>query len=368
MRVRATSRRDSPLRIRFAALARRAAVFGFLTLRSRRAAMSSDEVVSRFQELMNKASELTNKGHVLSAAEKYACAAEVTRALGPDNLLALGAQLRQVNMLFTYVTSAAGARNSAETRTLAAHRSECVALLCGAVEVLARRCVAGTLLDGKCSHEEVVSYRLAIQHSHSDFTFEFANSFAQLVGYAVYLQAADIMLDVRLWHRAFEAECSKAQLHAFAQQAVLAAEWIQQPRRHGNVPFAPEGSFVKTLRATIVHAGAHGLDARVVQLLADASKRLECSGVLQIRHIEEAFHQITSMRVVSAAAVTKSLSATDRRSCSLAGCGAKEAHPQHFKRCAACRAAAYCCREHQVAHWPAHKAACKAARKVDGGT
>ena len=50
------------------------------------------------------------------------------------------------------------------------------------------------------------------------------------------------------------------------------------------------------------------------------------------------------------------------RSCTLAGCGAKEAHLAQFKRCAACKAVVYCCCEHQVAGWPSHKRACKAAR------
>ena len=31
---------------------------------------------------------------------------------------------------------------------------------------------------------------------------------------------------------------------------------------------------------------------------------------------------------------------------------------------ASCRGVVYCCREHQVSDWPAHKAACKAARKA----
>jgi hypothetical protein len=46
------------------------------------------------------------------------------------------------------------------------------------------------------------------------------------------------------------------------------------------------------------------------------------------------------------------------------GCAAREAHPAQFKSCAACRAVVYCCREHQVADWPSHKAACKAAGKA----
>jgi hypothetical protein len=41
-----------------------------------------------------------------------------------------------------------------------------------------------------------------------------------------------------------------------------------------------------------------------------------------------------------------------------------EAHPAHFKACAACRIAAYCSKEeHQAADWCC-KAACKAARKA----
>ena len=56
------------------------------------------------------------------------------------------------------------------------------------------------------------------------------------------------------------------------------------------------------------------------------------------------------------------------RECALPGCAANEAHVAHFKACSACKASVYCCREHQVAHWPQHKAACKAARKAAAAT
>jgi len=52
------------------------------------------------------------------------------------------------------------------------------------------------------------------------------------------------------------------------------------------------------------------------------------------------------------------------KSCALASCGAKEAHVSHFGKCGSCKTVAYCCRDHQQADWPAHKAACKAARKA----
>ena len=56
------------------------------------------------------------------------------------------------------------------------------------------------------------------------------------------------------------------------------------------------------------------------------------------------------------------------RTCALAGCAAREAHEQQYKKCAACRTVVYCCREHQLANWPAHKAACQAARKAAHAT
>jgi hypothetical protein len=46
------------------------------------------------------------------------------------------------------------------------------------------------------------------------------------------------------------------------------------------------------------------------------------------------------------------------KSCALASCAAREAHPSHFSKCGACKTVAYCCKEHQQADWPA----CKAAR------
>ena len=62
------------------------------------------------------------------------------------------------------------------------------------------------------------------------------------------------------------------------------------------------------------------------------------------------------------AASAAAAAATTLRTCELESCGAREAHPLHFKVCAGCRRAAYCSREHQAADWRAHKAACKAAR------
>ena len=64
------------------------------------------------------------------------------------------------------------------------------------------------------------------------------------------------------------------------------------------------------------------------------------------------------------AAKAEASASAERLCCGLAACGAREAFPGHFKKCSACIAAVYCSREHQVADWPSHKKACKAARKA----
>ena len=46
-------------------------------------------------------------------------------------------------------------------------------------------------------------------------------------------------------------------------------------------------------------------------------------------------------------------------------CGAREDEPKHYKVCARCCAVAYCCKDHQVAHWKAgHKRDCKSVAAV----
>ena len=125
-----------------------------------------------------------------------------------------------------------------------------------------------------------------------------------------------------------------------------------------------EAKFTNALRSAVAFGGVRGLDTGLVQLLAGAWQRLQRSGVLQTRRIEERMGASAPTEQAFLAAVDKSLTAPGLRSCALDGCGAKEAHPAHFKSCAACRAVVYCCREHQVAGWPGHKKACKAARKA----
>ena len=187
---------------------------------------------------------------------------------------------------------------------------------------------------------------------------------APLVGYDQFLHAASKALDVLARARLYAADCSAAQFQTFAQHVVHATELMQQPWRHGQLPTLFEVEFMSSLRREIGRMGANGLDARLVQLLAGAWERLQSSGVVQARDIPTDLVSDASGHNAFITAVHTSLTTPGLRSCALAGCGAKEAHPAHFKSCSACRTVAYCSKEHQVAGWPSHKKACKAARKA----
>ena len=151
------------------------------------------------------------------------------------------------------------------------------------------------------------------------------------------LWSATMEFFVLAFAHAFARECSNFQFQSFAGQAVRSAELMQQPRRHGNTTLGIEADFTVSFRKAVATAAASGLAARLVQQLERAWQRLQRSGVLQTRSIRHPIEFLTEHQCK---------------------------HPAHFKSCAACRAVVYCCREHQMAGWLAHKKACKAARKA----
>ena len=338
-----------------------------LPARARRLAMSSD-VLARVKTFSQKADDLFDKGYLLRAAENFGRAAEAARPLGADNFVTLCMQLQKSNMLGSWAFYAPVPDSTAKTAdatACAAHRAEFITLLSSAVEALERRRVAGKLLEGKCAAVEEAWYAGEWQLLRgADCTAVEAAIVGELVGFEMFMRAATHVANVLACARFFAVECSATQFQSFAQHVVRAAVLMQLPRRHDNAILAIEASFADELRYAAAEAGSNGLDARLVQLLASAWQRLQRSGVLQARCIEERIRKDAVKQAELQAAMQSSMTAQGLRTCALPGCGAKEAHPTHFKSCAACRGVVYCCREHQVAGWPSHKKACKAALKA----
>ena len=187
---------------------------------------------------------------------------------------------------------------------------------------------------------------------------------AALVGVETFLRAANTAWLVLVHAELYAAACSAAQFQSFAQHVVHATELMQLPRRLGDVAVDQEEMFAALFRDAFGNGGTKQLAPHLVLQLVAAWQQLQRSGVLQARGIEKHLVVNESENQAFAAAVQNSMTAPGLRSCALAGCGAREAHPAHFKSCAACRTVAYCSKEHQVEAWPAHKKACKAARKA----
>jgi hypothetical protein len=95
-----------------------------------------------------------------------------------------------------------------------------------------------------------------------------------------------------------------------------------------------------------------------------AWRRLQSSGVLQRRGILQGVSFVTAHNTHVTATAAATAAARGLHFCALPTCGAQEVHASQFKRCSACSGVVYCCKEHQVQDWPAHKAACRAARKA----
>ena len=322
--------------------------------------MSSD-VLARVNALFMKACEVGEKGQLLRTAEYYGRAADAARALGADSVVAVHLQLRQCCMLGGYAALAPD--GTADARLRATCRAEYIVLFSGVIAALERRRAAGTLMEGKCTAAEEAWWSSGLMTRA--FTADVdAKCCAALVGFDAFLRAANLTWLVLKNAELFAAECSPAQLQSFAQHVVHAAELMQQPRRHNNLPLNQDGAFAQGLRNFVAEAGAIRLDAHLVQLLAGAWQRLQRSGVLEARHIVYGVKNHAAGKRAFEMALTENMNAPGLRNCALDGCGSKEAHPAHFKSCAACRTVAYCSKEHQVEDWPRHKKACKAARKA----
>ena len=333
--------------------------------------MSSD-AFSLAQEYQRKAGELRAKGHILRAAQYYGRAAEVARDLdpGPDNLAVVNMQFQQAHCLMVYLSAASKTSDQVTVNpgSLAAQRAECVALLSAVVAALERRQVAGTLLEGRCTAAEEAWLATQVYIPNTVSAAD-ASDRLRMVGYETVLNVATAVLDVLVSVRFFENDCSSAQFHSYARLVVTAAEMMQRPHPLATRRFSPEIGFARKFHFHLPSfTTGCGLDPQLDLLLTETWQRLLQSGTLDRRGILDKLgcendifgHAVNAIN----AAINAAITSPSLRSCALESCGTREAHPQHFKQCAACRTVVYCCKEHQLEDWPTHKAACKAARKA----
>jgi len=325
--------------------------------------MSSRDL-SRIVALTSKAHELQMKGHFARAVEKSAAAIAAAQELAQEDCLVVThLQLMQVSALKGYEVTPGIAAD-----TVSAACEQGFQMLLTAIATLERRRAAGMLLAGACrSWPEEEWYGQFLQHREvlnncAPWTPEHLAVLAHFVGYDAFLLAAAVAGLAAMNPPAGTASSDVLTCLHFALRAI---DVFEQPREILNdYPLNSEQILTSLMQKTCTMYGRCTEAGPLLPVLLARWQRFTCSGVLLERGIGAGAARFYGHAIANIAANAARLAAATLRCCSLRSCAARELHPKHFKQCGACHGAAYCCREHQLEDWPAHKAACKAARKA----
>jgi hypothetical protein len=331
--------------------------------------MSDSADLTRVIAVSHKCCELVTKGHYARAAEKYSRAVEeAEKALPfPDCLVACSLRQQHLHALMRHATTPAAEPAGAGD----ALREAFLHLLPSVMAVLERRKAAGTLLPGTCRPVEEAYHMAAVRNNlkldgwTQASAAEEAAVLAPYVGIETcFLVATSVAymltyMDSLMMKRAFV--LSDEQKHAAFLFLASALDLMSRPRDYESW-LAGEPGLVHHLRKLI--PAVSDADEPATQKLCAAWRRLLRSGVLRAREIDDGIDAAIQQSTLTRTAAEADLAAGRLQQCALAGCAASESHVSQFKRCGACRTVVYCCREHQVADWPSHKAACKAAQKA----
>jgi hypothetical protein len=331
--------------------------------------------VSRVVALTNKALTLDSRAHWARAAEKFAEAVIAAQALQqPDCIIVAHLQASQANALLGHANTA----GVPAARRVELWRSAFLELLPPAMASLERRLAAGTLLAGACRPYEMAWCAATTAHANAlvaslpnaaqprvQPTAEEISAWSAYVGCNAYMLTAAIALQ----HCAFATHAFSArtlnltEATAAACSVFLASAFDMMQLCTGTASML-EAALVRNAQLVLEDRGRFCASSEWQARILAAWRRLQSSGVLQRRNILQAVSVADADNTRADAAAAATAATRGLHFCALRSCGAQEVHASQFKRCSACLSVVYCCKEHQVQDWPAHKAACRAARKA----
>jgi hypothetical protein len=336
------------------------------------AAVSGDDndVLASVTALTRKAALLSSQGHFARAAEKSAAAVAAAQSLQhPECLIVANLQLDESCWLSLHADAC-----SAQADAKAAYQRIYSVILPAVMATLQRRKAAGTLLPGACRAHETTLFG-HLQECRSDnpaYTPAFLADMGSLIGYVTYVGAAEIVMAGPLLQPMFHNNCvvslpplPEGQLAAQRALVLSALELVRQPRvLDTTCRLGGEAGLVdKCLTLVSTSAINSAQPSEWVQQLRVELRRVERSGVMQQRGMVPGLAKFDNDQAAARATGAADAVVHGLRRCALASCGAREAHVSHYKLCAACKTVVYCSKAHQAEDWPAHKCACKAARK-----
>ena len=321
--------------------------------------------VSALVALCNKTYDLAAAGHRARSCEYSERALVSAEALGLGEDCLIVADLRILRAKEALVWNAE-ARSVPPGTPPAALTDTAIERFVLGLQTLQNRRAAGTLMPDSCRTAEVTWKRQLLEHQQQHnqdlmLSAEELEQTANLVGYEASLRAAAF---IGLWpslHKASaEAAGTRAVFWAMLEDACNL--FALHSREAATLVLAQEAEFIQTMH-TLMDDGSHLLatDAGCVRVTA-AWRSLQSS--VGTEYLDSIIANRTRLRDKVQRATAAAAAAPGLRTCALESCDAREQHPRHFKACAACKAVVYCSKEHQTQDWPAHKAACKAARKA----
>jgi hypothetical protein len=274
-----------------------------------------------------------------------------------------------------------------EARRVELMRSALLELLPAAMAPMERRMTAGTLLAGACrpyemawcattqAHADAVAANImpnAAERARCSRSAAELSAWSAYVGYDAYMLTAMIALKLCALGTpdTFTAQTLNLQEATAVACSVFVESAFDMIHLRTTTPATVELDFVRNAQIYIdkekcFHASSSSSNNEESRTrILSAWHRLQSSGVLQRRGILQGMSVVTAHNTHATATAAATAAARGLRFCALHTCGAQEVHASHFKRCSACLGVVYCCKEHQVQGWPAHKAACRAARKA----
>ena len=336
-------------------------------------AMDVEETIAAIVALEKRADTYASstKCAYAAAAEKIQEAivlAQRLPGLPEDNLVVLYLQAERCRYLATQaarMSRLVGRQETDECRGFVSTASSSFLLVTAA---LYHRMDAGTLEPGRCAPlEEAWFDALRVPSSSRGLESGEQVTCGRFVGLATMDLAAHVAFMQAIFVHWFGPV-----LHQTLPLVVRALDSLNKPRPLEDAVVAASATIVSTMQRYYTDDVLERITTgrpdcfRLLRRIGDAWARVQASGVPQRRGLSGATNSPNAFDVNKRnhEAVDAREARRGLRSCGLASCGAKEAHVDHFKRCSACKMVVYCCREHQLEDWPAHKRECKAARKA----
>jgi len=323
---------------------------------------------SRALALSSKSLELLARGHTERSDDKLRDALAAARAVGTEDCLVtafLTVEVTDRTLLALLRSTLEQPAASLDLASFADKLREHFEAMAGAASVARRRRAAGT--HQPAEQAWYVAHRATAYRAHGaseSEALEYAKR-ASLRSETTVFAASQVLyvLDTATKLALFSASELSSRL-AVACDLVDEAVALAGLRRANGTGSGYDGMLTKSLRDDIELWRQESSTAAQAERLAEALKQLCRHGVLtadqQARSEQNMENIDAKVKAARAAASAPEL----LRSCALASCGAKEAHVSHFSKCAACKTVVYCSKDCQLADWPDHKKACKAARKA----